>query len=156
MKTTGKEESPFANVYQIGVIVKDMDEAEKYYEALGIGPFESLKGPAPTDRRVYGKPAPDVNLRVRIAQAGGVQFELIQPISGNSVQKEFLEKHGEGINHLGFLVDDLEREVAKLIEKGFRVISSGKTTAGGGFAYLDTDKIGGVVFEIIQLPSSAK
>jgi len=47
MSTTGKEKSPFASVYQIGMIVKNMDEAVKYYEALGIGPFESPKGPAP-------------------------------------------------------------------------------------------------------------
>lgn len=153
MENASKRNSPFSTVCQIGVIVRDMDQAVRYYEALGIGPFESPKGPAPiVDRRVYGKPAPDVKNRISIAQVGGVQFELVQPLSGESVQKEFLENHGEGIDHLGFLVGDVEQEVAKLVEQGFRVISSGKTTSGGVFAYLDTDKVGGIVFELIQLP----
>ncbi len=32
------------------------------------------------------------------------------------------------------------------------VISSGKFAGGGGFAYLDTDKIGGVIFDFFELP----
>jgi 4-hydroxyphenylpyruvate dioxygenase-like putative hemolysin len=151
---SGKGTSLFSTVHQIGVIVKDMDEAVAFYESLGIGPFESPKGPAPiVDRQVYGKPAPDVKNRISTTQMGAVQLELVQPISGKSVQAEFLEKHGEGVNHLAFLVDDLDREVAKLVEKGFTVISSGRTLGGGAFAYLDTDKIGGIVFELIQQPS---
>jgi len=64
-----------------------------------------------------------------------------------------LETKGEGINHLGFLVDDIDREVAKLVKKGFKVISSGKFLTGGGFAYFDTGKVGGILFELIQWPS---
>jgi len=155
MSTEGKGKSPFANFCQIGVIVRDMDEAVKFYESLGIGPFESPKGPAPIfDRQVYGKPAPDVKNRISTTQMGAVQLELVQPISGKSLQMEFLEKHGEGVNHLAFLVNDLDGEVAQLVQKGFRVISSGKT-ARSAFAYLDTDKVGGIILELIQQPSSA-
>ena len=152
MEKIGIEESPFSKVAQIGVIVRDMDKAIEYYQSLGIGPFEPLKTTS-TDRKAYGKPAPDVKNLVRVAQMGQVQFELVQPVSGESVQKEFLEGRGEGINHLGFFVDDLDKEVAKLVEKGFKVISSGKLVGGGGFAYLDTDKVGGIMFELIQRPS---
>lgn len=148
------EKSPFSNVHQIGVIVRDMDEAVTFYEGLGIGPFESPKGPAPIfDRQVYGKPAPDVKNRISTTQMGAVQLELVQPVSGKSLQMEFLEKHGEGVNHLAFLVENLDGEVAKLVQKGFRVISSGKTPRNA-FAYLDTDKIGGVIFELIQEASN--
>jgi methylmalonyl-CoA/ethylmalonyl-CoA epimerase len=150
---TTNEKSPFSVVHQIGVIVKDMDQAVTFYEGLGIGPFESPKGPAPIfDRQVYGQPAPDVKNRISTAQMGPVQLELVQPVSGKSLQMEFLEKHGEGVNHLAFLVRDLDGEVAKLVQKGFRVISSGRT-ARNAFAYMDTDKIGGVIFELIQQSS---
>ena len=150
MKTNGSRKSPFANVHQIGVIVANMDEAVAFYEELGIGPFQELKGTATIERQVYGKPAPDVSNRVSTAQMGAVQFEIVQPISGRSVQREYLERRGEGVNHLGFLVDHLDEEVAQLTEKGFQVISSGKTIDGGASAYLSTDKIGGVIFELIQ------
>jgi 4-hydroxyphenylpyruvate dioxygenase-like putative hemolysin len=35
--------------------------------------------------------------------------------NGESIQKEFLESKGEGVEHLGFFVDNLWEEVAKLI-----------------------------------------
>jgi 4-hydroxyphenylpyruvate dioxygenase-like putative hemolysin len=142
---------PFSQADQVGVIVRDMDKAIEHYQSLGIGPFESLNVTS-IDRKVYGKPAPDVKNLSRVAQMGQLQFELLQPVSGESIQKEFLEKCGEGINHLGFFVDDLDKEVAKLIAKGFEVISSGKFVGGGGFAYFNTDKVGGVMSELIQWP----
>ena len=146
--------SPFSRISQIGVVVRGLDEAMRHCEALGVGPFESTQGAAPIlNRHVYGKPASDVKNRIGIAKLGPVEIELVQPFTGKSVQREFLEKHGEGINHLGFLVDDIEAETAKLLAKGFQVISSGKTMAGGAFVYLDTDKVGGIMFELIQPPS---
>ncbi len=157
MKRVQNETSPFANVCQIGVVVRDLDEAVQHYEALGVGPFESTQGAAPiVDRQVHGKPAPDVKNRIGLTRMGAVEMELVQPISGKSVQREFLERHGEGINHLGFLVDDIEAETAKLLAKGFQVISSGRTAAGGAFVYLDTDRVGGIVFELIQPPSGER
>jgi 4-hydroxyphenylpyruvate dioxygenase-like putative hemolysin len=144
--------SPFSKIDQIGVIVKDLDQAVEYYSSLGIGPFEPLDLTR-IERSVYGKPARGIRNRSRVAQMGSVQLELLQPVSGESVQMEFLEKRGEGINHLGFLVDDLETEVVRMRSRGFTVISSVKYAGGGGVAYLDTDRIGGVLFELIQWPS---
>ena len=151
MSKTRTEKLPFSKIDQVGVMVRDMDKALDYYQSLGIGPFEGSDATA-INRVVYGKPADDVKNLARMAKMGQVQFELLQPISGQSVQREFLDRHGEGINHLGFFVDDLDKEVAKLEKKGFKVISSGKYVDGGGFAYFDTDKVGGVLFELVQWP----
>jgi 4-hydroxyphenylpyruvate dioxygenase-like putative hemolysin len=153
MKNKTGEKSPFSKIGQIGVVVRNMNEAVAYYSSLGLGPFEALNV-SRYDRRVHGKPGGDEHKNLlRVTQAGNVEFELIQPVSGNSIQKQFLEQKGEGINHLGFFVDDLEAEVAKLVKKGFKVINSVKYVGGGGVAYLDTDRIGGVCFELIQRPS---
>lgn len=152
MAQASTQKSPFSRIDQIGVVVEDLDRAVQYYSSLGIGPFEPLHLKR-IERTVYGKPAADISNRSRVARMGPIQFELLQPVSGESVQKEFLEKRGEGINHLGFLVDDLEKEVERLAAKGFTVISSVRYAGGGGVAYLDTDRIGGVLFELIQWPS---
>ncbi len=151
MEKTESEKSPFSKIAHIGILVRDMDKAVEYYQSLGIGPFEPLTAIA-IDRVVHGKPAENVHNLARMVQIGSIHLELVQPISGESVQKEFLERHGEGINHLGFLVDNLDKEVGMLVGKGLKVISSAKFVGGGGFAYLDTDKIGGIVFELLQWP----
>ena len=133
----------------VGTIVKDLDQAIGYFQSLGIGPFVPNASEVVTDRKVYGKPA-KIKLRGAAAPLGPIRFEVMQPVEGNSVQKEFLESKGEGINHIGFIVDNLEEEVKKLEECGFRAVSTGKIPPNGGFAYMDTNKIGGVMIELIQ------
>ncbi len=146
------EEKLFSKIDQVGVVVKDMEKAMQYYSSsFGIGPFRPLHVTS-VDRRVYGKKVNDIKNLTRVARLGDIQFELIQPVSGESIQKEFLEKKGEGINHVGFFVKDLETEVARLTEKGFKAISTGKFTGSGGFAYFDTNHVGGVFFELVQWP----
>lgn len=132
----------------VGVVVKDLEKAIEYYQSLGMGPFVPNPSESAADRKIYGKPAPNVKVKGVVAQMGPIKFELMQPIEGESLQKEFLKSKGEGINHIGFVVDDLEGEMAKLEEKGFKVISGGKIPPNGGFAYFDTDKLGGVIFAL--------
>ena len=149
METSGTEKLPFSRIDQVGVVVRDVEKAIEYYSSIGIGPFEYAQGMI-ADRRLYGKPAADIKNVIALTQLGHVQLELIQPAGGESIHKEFLETKGEGIHHLGFLVDDLEKETAKLTEKGFKITQSGTFVGGGGFAYFDTDKVGGVLLELIQ------
>ncbi len=154
MVKIGEEKLPFARVDHIGVTVRDMDKAVAHYQSLGIGPFKPLDTTLLRDKHLHGKPVTDARLVIKIAKIGQVEFELVQPVSGESIHKEFLEEHGEGISHLGFFVDDLDKEVAKLVAKGLKVVTGGKFTGGGGLAYLGTDKVGGVFFELIQFPPS--
>ena len=69
-----------------------------------------------------------------------------------SLSRRTLEAKGGGINHLSFFVDDIDKETAKLVEKGFKVIASGRYEAGGGFTYFDTDQVRDVIFALIQRP----
>ena len=138
----------------VGVIVKDLDSAIKYYQSIGIGPFTPNPSGEITDRELHGKPA-NYKLKGVYTMMGSVKFELIQPVEGDSVQKEFFDSKGEGINHIGFIVGgDLDKEVAKLEAQGFEVICSGKRAPAGGFVYVNTDKIGGVQIELMTYPIS--
>ncbi len=101
---------------------------------------------------MWGKPVAvdSFKLNVRTARMGAVDFELIQPTGGKSLWKDFLETHGEGVHHLGFFVDDIEKETAKLEKKGLKVMYRSWRKDGGGATYFDTGKVGGVLTEIIQ------
>ncbi len=131
MKKIEVEKLPFSQIDQVGLVVRDIGKAIEHYSSLGIGPFESLNITL-VDRKIYGKPADNTKHIVKVAQMGRVQLELIQHVAGESIHKEFLESKGEGVDHLCSFVDDFDGEVAKLVEKGFKVISSGRFVGGGG------------------------
>ncbi len=134
----------------VGAVVEDADRAIKHFEGLGIGPFKLHQKRPSLDRFLYGKPVLDVKTAAWSAPLGPIEFELIQPICGESLQREFLRRHGEGINHIAFFVDDLDKEVTELTKKGFKVVSSGRRADVTTVVYLDTDKVGGVQIELLQ------
>lgn len=136
--------------YQIGVVVRDLDKAQAFYERLGIGPFEEGPSAHALRREIYGEEAPDAAVRGSLAKMGNIEFELLQPVSGNTIQAEFLERHGEGVVHICAFTDDLEADKEELVGRGCPVISEGWLSDGGHFAYFDTRAIGGLVLELFQ------
>jgi catechol 2,3-dioxygenase-like lactoylglutathione lyase family enzyme len=140
--------------HHVSVVVRDMAKAMKFYEALGIGPFPPLLGPqgkvSLVNKTLHGKPADwELDLRHAEGGVGDLTFELIQPLEGDTPVKDFLEKKGEGIQHIGFFVDDMEQETAKMAEKGFKITQSGETPTVK-WAYFGTDAVGGVSIELMQ------
>ena len=143
--------------HHVAVIVRDMDEAVEYYQSLGIGTFQPefmLDSSTYTDYKVYGK-TPDTidKTRMRMLQIGSDSFllELVQPLEGEPIYKEFLESKGEMLHHIAYIVDDLEGETAKLAKKDIKVITRVyRDSTGAGFAYFDIRKDGSVIIELIQ------
>jgi 4-hydroxyphenylpyruvate dioxygenase-like putative hemolysin len=126
----------------IGAVVRNVDKAVDYYQVLGI------VGEA-TDRvTMEGKKA---KLIGRFIHIGSLLLELWQPVRGETVQQEFLDSRGEGINHIAFNVDDLDREKAKLTEKGIPVVFSVRDEEGY-MAYFDARKFGNILIELIEPP----
>lgn len=140
--------------HHVSVVVRDMEKAIKFYESLGIGPFPPLLGPqgkvSLVNKTLHGKSADwEFDLRHAKSGVGDLTFELIQPLEGDTPVKEFLEKKGEGIQHIGFFVDDIEQERAKMAGKGFKITQSGETPTVK-WAYFGTDAVGGVSIELMQ------
>ena len=136
--------------YQIGVVVRDIDKAKSFYERLGIGPFAEGPSAHTLERRIYGEFAPDAAVRGMTAPMGNIEFELLQPVSGRTIQGEFLERHGEGVVHICAYTDDIERDIEELTGLGYEVISEGRLEDGGHFAYFDTRRVGGLILELFQ------
>ena len=147
-----KEKSPFAKIDHIAIIIKDMNQATEYYESLGLGPFEPVTV-ALSGRTVRGKAVDDVKNKASLGKVGQTMIELVEPVAGEAnIYKEYLERQGESIHHVAFTVDDIERETAKLVEQGVKILSAGTFVNGGGYTYFDTAKTGGVVLELTQWP----
>ena len=152
MQNTQKDKSPFAQLHHISIVVKDIDAAVKFYESNGIGPFKSY----PPIKEYVKIDVPDkegfYNLTIKYTRIGPVELQLIQPGAGQSIYKDFLAKKGEGVYHLGFVVDDIEKSEVEVKAMGLDVISSGRRANGSGFSYLDTADKAGVTLLIRQSP----
>jgi len=141
-----------ANLCQIAIVVKSIDETVKFYtEVFGIGPFEIRDVEYPT-ATYYGRKAGYRGKRA-FAQLGPVTLELIELIDGKTVHEDFLKEKGEGLHHIGFTVKDLKRCEEEAEKLGLKVIQGFKREDGSGFAYVDSDRIGGAMFELIQRPA---
>jgi len=136
-------------IIQIAHVVTDIDRAmEKYYSILNIGPWAvyTFAPPGLRECTFMGK-ASDATWVLALAWVGDIQFELMQPLSGESVYTHFLDKRGAGIHHIKEWVDDCQATIAEYRKKGIEVIQSGKYD-GDEFYYLDTEPELGVLYEI--------
>jgi len=138
--------------HHMAIVVRDIDRGVEYFQSLGVATFQPefiTDSSTFTDYKVYGKTPTTIDkTRGRFVQIGSLQFELLQPVEGGRIYKEFLKSKGEGVHHFAFTVDDLDEETAKLVKRGVPVITEVKFQSGGGFAYFDTRRIGNVIIEL--------
>lgn len=149
--------SPYAYIaaghHQIAFVVKDLPAAERFFtEKMGVSQFFRFNDVEVHEARYRDQPG-DFHIHIAIGYAGNSQIELIQHLSGKSVYKEFLDKKGEGLHHLGFIVPDHEKIIADFAANGFPVIQSGRigNNPGVKFAYFDTEAAIGTLMESIVL-----
>jgi len=140
-------------VDQISYVVEDLERALPRYQAL-YGPFEI--GVAPLrDCRIRGEAA-DCTLRVAVNRSGPLEVELIQVLEGRTPHSEHLRAHGEGLHHVRFRVQTLERKLAELEREGYTTIFYKRFGANLAFAYLETPReIGGSLIELLEMPGAA-
>ena len=147
------EKLKIQQVYQICVVVKDIRKAmEHYWKVLGIGPWQlyTFQPPDLTDTMFRGKPEP-FSMKLASARVGSLEWELIQPLEGQSAYREFLEQRGEGLHHVAVTVDDFDKTVAALEKQGIGILMSGKFR-GAMFVYMDTEKVLGTLTELCKVP----
>lgn len=144
-------ERRFKRVDQLCLVVKDLQKTiEQYWKSLGIGPWKIFlfEEPLLREMTIKGK-AEKYRMYVAICQLENIYIEVIQPLEGETIYKEFLDKHGEGLHHLGFIIDSLDKGIKSFEANGFRVLQSGRFQ-GGGFAYFDTQEDFGTILELIE------
>jgi methylmalonyl-CoA/ethylmalonyl-CoA epimerase len=95
-------------IHQLGIVVSDLQKGvDNYWEKLGIGPWMTVRIEPPLlmDVTLRGKPV-EASMIAAVAQSGSIQLELIQPLEGPSLWKEFLEERGGGLHHVQSLNQD--------------------------------------------------
>ena len=89
-------------ITQVAAVVRDLRSSlEAYHKALGWGPWNVYehKPPMLHSTELHGKPTEFTMLGAE-CHAGPIVFELLQPLEGPSIYKEWLDEHGEGLHHV--------------------------------------------------------
>lgn len=145
-------------ISQVALVVKDLKKSmDAYWKILGIGPWKVYEyGPELVkDQRYRGRPMA-YHTWVALANFGDQVIELMEQIDGDTLYKEFEEKCGEGVQHLGVFVDNFPEAVKEAEAAGFKVIMTGHgygKNGDGAYAYLDTAGALGVIWELIEIPT---
>jgi methylmalonyl-CoA epimerase len=124
----------------IAIAVQNLDEAIKVYkEALGL----ELAGE---------EEVPEQGVRVAFLPIGDTRLELLEPLSSESPVAKFLEKRGEGIHHICLEVEDLEKTLAELANKGVKLIDEKPRLGAHGrkMAFVHPKSLHGVLLELYQ------
>jgi hypothetical protein len=140
---------------QVAVVTRDLMATVQSYVALaGIGPWAifDFEPPELTNCKYLGKPT-NFSARLALAWCNGKTFEVIQPLEGRSMYSDFLEEHGEGLNHVLVSHDapDLDAFVEAMEAEGCPTLMS-MEFRGTRFAYVDTRGPLKMITEVVQRP----
>jgi catechol 2,3-dioxygenase-like lactoylglutathione lyase family enzyme len=146
------EPSPLLKLTHLGFVVRDIDKAVKTYESLGIGPFKRFSLPSPEFKfnkiEHFGKYSADHKYEVAYANAGPVGIEIFQCIGGDNIPQRFLDEKGEGLWHYGYDVEDMDKTIEWMAERGYGIIGSAEYPDGTRMVYFDTrEDLDGIVFQ---------
>lgn len=148
-------------VAQVAFLVEDLDQAvENYHRTFGVGPWHFYTYEKPfVPRMSYRGADGDYAMRIALSYFGSTRVEFIQSIRGPSIYEEFIERHGYGVQHLGFLVESMDSALAQAREAGFSMIQDGSgfgPDGDGHYAYIESEDAFGTTFELIERPKGRK
>jgi methylmalonyl-CoA/ethylmalonyl-CoA epimerase len=127
-------------VDHIGIAVKNLEESLKFYEdVLGI-------------KCVADEVVEEQKVKTAFLPLGDTEIELLESTSEDGPIAKFIEKKGEGIQHIAYKVDDIEKALEELKAKGIRLIDEKPRLGAGGakIAFLHPKSTFGVLIEICE------
>ncbi|WP_243473449.1 methylmalonyl-CoA epimerase [Winogradskyella sp. MH6] len=127
-------------IEHIGIAVKDIDASNNLFASLFGKEHYKIE-----DVESEG-------VKTSFFECGPNKIELLQATNENSPIAKFIEKKGEGIHHIAFAVDDIESEIARLTDEGFKMIHE-KPKRGADnkwIAFLHPKSTNGVLIELCQ------
>ncbi|WP_078544531.1 VOC family protein [Litchfieldia alkalitelluris] len=138
-------------ITQIGIIVKDIEKtSQAYADFFGIEKPQAFWTDAVEQAQTeYNGNSTPARAQLAFFDMGSLQLELIQPDEHPSTWREFLETHGEGVQHIAFVVEGLKDKVQIMQNGGMPLIQKGEYT-GGRYAYMDTVKDLKVIVELLE------
>lgn len=127
-------------VDHIGIAVNNIEESLSFYRdqlGLQLGGIEEV---------------PEQKVKVAFMQLGESRIELLQSTDPQGPVAKFIEKRGQGIQHIAIGVDDIENELELMRSKGVQLIDQQPRIGAGGakIAFMHPKSSSGVLLELCQ------
>lgn len=126
-------------IHHVGIVVRDMEQAMRFYrDLLGL----------PVHKMAVMH---DQGVKAALLTLGDNEIELLEPVVGDTGIARYLERKGEGLHHVCFQVDDVERDLADLKTSGIEMIDL-QTRIGlaGRICFLHPNAMDGALVELCQ------
>ena len=127
-------------IEHLGIAVADIEAANDIYEKLlGVGPYKS-------------EAVDSENVITSFFKVGPNKIELLQATDPESPIAKFIERKGEGIHHVAFDVPDIKKEMQRLKEEGFRLLSEEPKKGADNklICFVHPKSANGVLIELCQ------
>ncbi|NLY66516.1 MAG: methylmalonyl-CoA epimerase [Tissierellia bacterium] len=124
----------------IGIAVANLDEALKFYEeVLGI----KCTGVEVVEEQ---------KVKTAFLPIGDTEVELLESTDKDGPIARFIEKRGEGIQHIAYRVENIEKALEEVKKKGIRLIDEKPRKGAGGakIAFLHPKSTFGVLIELCE------
>ena len=130
-----------AGIAHVGIAVRSIEEARRFWEALGL-------------HVEHVEEVPHEGVRVAMIPCGSSRIELLEPTREDSPIAGFLAKRGPGIHHLCLASDDVAGDDQRLREQGYALLRAAPTRGAGGTAvqFVHPKSAGGVLVELAEEP----
>lgn len=132
-----------SHIEHLGIAVKSIKEAIPFYEnVLGLKCYAQEEV---TDQKVI----------TAFFQVGETKIELLEGTSPESPISKFIEKRGEGIHHIAFSVDSVQKALDQAAENGVKLIDQQprKGAEGLNIGFLHPKSTLGVLTELCEHPN---
>ena len=131
-----------ATLDHIGIAVRDLDAALAFYrDALGLDVGEA-------------EDVPSERVRAQFLPLGETALELLEATDEGSAIARSIERRGPGIHHITLRVADLAATLARLRERGVRLVDDRPRPGAGGsrVAFIHPSAAQGVLIELKEDP----
>ena len=127
-------------INHIGIAVNSIDEALCLYtDVFGL----ELEGREIVEEQ---------KVKTAFLPIDNTEFELLESTDKDGPVAKFIEKRGQGIQHIALEVDDIEKAIEEMKAKGIRMIDEKPRYGAGGakIAFLHPKSTHGVLIELCQ------
>jgi methylmalonyl-CoA/ethylmalonyl-CoA epimerase len=130
----------FELIDHVGLAVADLDRSIALYEG-------TFKMPG-----VHRETVESQGVEAVLLEVGDGHVELLRPLGPDTVVGKFIEKRGEGLHHVAYRVEDIDRTLASLKERGVELIDTEARVGiwGSRVAFLHPRATGGVLTELVE------